>query len=177
MKHYSHIGRHQFVLRGGVLRAVRKLLRSTCFLGCRDGVDIPGAMRPILLFCSSQLSNHPFELRANLLGRPFQLRIVDRPHGGDRIDGRHFRLTVAGIADHDVAGHRADFVLELEGFVGQRRIAGTEDPVAGEIDPDLLQRLPDVDLGKDAKTLLFKCLTNPERFNPVYSRLRLTILR
>ena len=97
----------------------------------------------------------PYALRLLL-----QLGIFDGLHRGDRVDRRYFRRAVPRVADDDVARqHRAHFVFQLERLMGERRIAGAQNPIAGIIDAYLrLQRLRDIDIADDAEPLLLQGL-------------------
>ena len=92
-----------------------------------------------------------------------QVLVVDRLHGGNRVDGGDLDIAVALLLHDDVAWqHRADFVLQLERLIGERRVACTKDAVAAEIDVELpFQCLFDIDFGEDAEAFLLQPIPRP----------------
>jgi len=108
-----------------------KLTLGSCGRKSRPCLGLCTVDRPVPILLISSLQSPSRALR-DLPCCQFQFWIVDRLPGGDRVDGRHFGLAAAGIADHDIAREQcSELALELEGFVGQSRIAGTEASVAG----------------------------------------------
>ncbi len=93
------------------------------------------------------------EPRSALAGDLGQLRVVDRLHRGERIDGGDLHLSVELLHDDVARQHGADLVLCQQGSVGERRVAGAEDAVGTEgLAELLLEGLSDVDVGQDAET-------------------------
>ena len=86
-----------------------------------------------------------------------KLRIVNRLHRRNRVNCRNFRPSL-GILNDDIARqHGPHLVLDLQRFVGERRIARAQDDVGSKIDIDLgLERMLDIDPADDTEALFLK---------------------
>ena len=80
-----------------------------------------------------------------------------------RINRRHLDLTArSGLHNHVAGKHGSDLVFELQRFMGECRIACSEDTIRPKVHVDLLlECLLNVDFGNDAKALAFESLCRP----------------
>jgi hypothetical protein len=87
-------------------------------------------------------------------------RISNVFHGYCRVDGGDFDLAASDVLhDHVARKHGSDLVVRGQRLMGQRRIAGAEDPIISEIDVEFfLHRCFDIDFGQNAKSLGFERL-------------------
>jgi hypothetical protein len=81
-------------------------------------------------------------------------------HRGPRIDRGDLGPPSTDLLNDDVAGeHDTDLIIFREGFVSERRVAGSKDAIFAEVDPKLLfQGSGNVDFGQHAEPLLLERL-------------------
>jgi len=59
-------------------------------------------------------------------------------HGSTRIYSRNFNLARRNLLDNHVSGqHGADLILELQGLIGQHRVASAENTTGAKIDIEI----------------------------------------
>jgi hypothetical protein len=99
----------------------------------------PTCLKASSIIGHSQSLNGPLQQGPNVLRRLLEARIIDRLHRCDRINGSNLGLITGNLLDDHIARqHYADLVFELQCFVRQLRIAGSENTVIAEINVNLL---------------------------------------